>query len=143
MKTLSRTTTAALAVGTVLSVQAGSVVLAAEMPFTSEQLDALLKGNTVYLDVPAAGPMGDGGETPIRFGADGSAQARLPTDVSMSGEWRLEASKYCVNWNPAPRASCTSIAREDGGLVFIDADTGASRGTVIRIEPGDPEGLGG
>ena len=140
MKTPTRTPSVALALGAALAVPAAS---AAGTPFTAEQLDALLTGNTVYLDVPAGGPMGDGGETPIRFGADGRAQARLPTDASLVGEWRLEEARYCIDWEPAPKDSCTSIAREDGALLFVDTITGASRGTVMRIEPGDPEGFDG
>ena len=143
MKTPIRTTFAALALGAALAFPGAPTVSAAEPPFTAEQLDALLTDNTVYLDVPAGGPMGDGGETPIRFGADGRTQARLPTDASMVGEWRLEEARYCVDWDPAPKDSCTLIAREGGALLFVDADTGASRGTVMRIEPGDPEGFDG
>ena len=140
MKIPSRATLLALAFA---GAQSAGPAHAADAPFTTEQLDALLTGNTVYLDVPAGGPMGDGGETPIRFGADGSAHARLPTGASMVGEWSLDDARYCVDWDPAPKGSCTSVAREDGATVFVDADTGASRGTVMRIEPGDPEGFDG
>ena len=140
MQTFSRTTLLALAFA---GAQSAGLAHAADAPFTAEQLDALLTGNTVYLDVPAGGPMGDGGEAPVRFGTDGAMYARLPTGVLMVGEWRLDDARYCVDWDPAPKGSCTSVAREDGTLLFVDANTGANRGTVMRIEPGDPEGFGG
>ena len=109
----------------------------------SDALDALLTGNTIYIDVPAGGPMGDGGEMPLYYGADGSVKARLPTGATMVGAYTIAGDRYCVDWDPAPTNSCTSIVRgEGGGLAFVDPDEGDERGTVTRIVPGDVESLG-
>ena len=107
------------------------------------QLDALLTGNTVYIDVPAGGPMGDGGEMPLYYGTDGAVHARLPTGNPMVGVYAIDGTSYCVDWDPAPKGSCTSIVRGgEGGMTLVDPAKDEARGTVTRIVPGDVESLG-
>lgn len=111
--------------------------------FSTEQHEALLSGNTVYLAVPPGGPGGpDGGIAPVKYGADGSAAAVLPAGMTLVGTWRLEDSHYCVDWDNGPKNSCTEIRRtEDGGLALFEIEEGQPRGSIERIVPGNPEGL--
>ena len=74
----------------------GAAAFADDTTMDGEQLDALLTGNTVYIDVPAGGPMGDGGEMPLYHGTDGAVHARLPTGNPMVGVY------------PRPSRSCRS-----------------------------------
>ena len=87
--------------------------------------------------------MGDGGEMPLYYGADGAVHARLPTGNPMVGVYAMDGTSYCVDWDPAPTGSCTSIVRgEEGGMTLVDPAQDEARGTVTRIVPGDVESLG-
>lgn len=118
-----------LAVGLAFSLQA------ADTRLNALQLDAILTGNTVYLDIP------DGGVAPVRYGSDGGVSAVLPNGVSMAGRYKISGDRYCVDWDNGPQASCTSIIKTDGGMMMIDADKNELRGQVNRIVPGNPEDL--
>lgn len=106
------------------------------------QLDGLLTGNTLYLDIPAGGPaLPEGGVVPFRYGADGSSSARLSPALTLVGTWELIEDHYCVNWENGPKNSCTKIEKTENGIVLLDNDSGEIRGTVERIVPGNPEGI--
>lgn len=108
-----------------------------EMP-----LDGLLTGNTLYLSIPPGGPaLPEGGIVPFKYGADSSAAARLSTQMTLVGKWVLKDDHYCVNWDNGPKNSCTKLVKTSKGIDLIDIYSGDSRGTVVRIVPGNPEGI--
>ena len=111
-------------------------------PLSAEQLDALLTGNTVFIAVPPGGPGGpDGGVAPFKYGADGNAAAKLPIGTTLVGTWQIDGDKYCADWKNGPKNSCTRIVKTADGYDIVDAAKNEVRGTVLRIEPGNPEGL--
>ncbi|MGR3468108.1 MAG: hypothetical protein ACU0CI_09520 [Shimia sp.] len=115
---------------------------AAETQMDRAQLDALLTGNTVYIAIPPGGPGGpDGGMAPFKYGADGSAVAVLPAGLTLVGKWSLSDDHYCVDWENGPKNSCTRLLKDADGLQMIDHATGAPRGMIESIRPGNPEGL--
>ncbi|MEM9349803.1 MAG: hypothetical protein AAGA47_06040 [Pseudomonadota bacterium] len=115
---------------------------AAETPMGEAQLDALLTGNTVYIEVPPGGPGGpDGGIAPFLYGADGRAVAVLPAGLTLVGTWRLEGDRYCVDWDNGPKDSCTRLVKSAEALLMVDPKTGETRGAVESIRPGNPEAL--
>ncbi|WP_299284889.1 hypothetical protein [uncultured Tateyamaria sp.] len=116
---------------------------AAAETFDAEQVDALVRGNTVYLDVPAGGPMGPGGEVPVYFNAQGEIFARFPTGTLASGTWAGSDAGYCADWVPAPKNSCSLIERDETGLFIVNPASGERRGAITRIVPGNPETFGG
>ncbi|MEM9999463.1 MAG: hypothetical protein AAF940_01165 [Pseudomonadota bacterium] len=121
---------------------ATGVASAAETTMNDGQLDALLTGNTVYIALPAGSPAApDGGIAPFKFGADGSAAAKLPVGMTLVGTWKLAGGQYCVDWDNGPKNSCTKLVKSAGGIVMNDAADDTPRGTVERIVVGNPENL--
>lgn len=111
-------------------------------PLNEMQLDGLLTGNTVYLNVPAGNPaLPDGGIVPFKYGSDGSSSARLSAELTLVGTWTLESDHYCVDWNNGPKNSCTKVIKTAEGISLVDANTDDVRGTVERVVPGNPEGI--
>lgn len=106
----------------------------AETVLDAQGLDVLLAGHTLYLSTP-------GGEAPVWYGADGRSAAALPNGVNLVGQWTIDGSGYCVDWENGPQNSCTTVTKTDGAIALTDAQTGEARGQVIRIVPGNVEGL--
>ncbi len=121
----------------------GANAKAAETTMNGLQLDALLTGNTVYIDIPAGTPAGgpDGGVAPVRYGEDGSVSAALPNGVTLVGRYAIDGEKYCVDWDNGPQNSCTTIVKTPVGMMMLDAGKKEPRGQVNRIVPGNPENL--
>lgn len=120
---------------------AGSGAFAAE-PLTTEQLNTLVTGNTLYVEVPAGAPGApDGGTAPIYYAEDGSAAALLPAGLKLIGKWALETDRYCIDWDNGPKNSCTQLIRTTEGFVVMDAKLGEPRGVVTRFATGNPEDL--
>lgn len=120
----------------------GTAASADDTVLNAAQLDGLLTGNTAYIAIPAGGPGGpDGGTVPFKFGANGHAAAKLPTGTTLVGTWRIDADRYCVDWENGPKNSCTKIIKSAAGLAMIDAVNGDPRGDVEQLVPGNPEQL--
>ncbi len=106
------------------------------------QLDGLLTGNTLYLNIPAGAPaLPEGGIVPFKYGADGSSSARLTKELILVGTWALGEDHYCVDWDNGPKNSCTKIIKTKDGISLLDLASDEIRGTVDRILPGNPEGI--
>jgi len=122
---------------TMLTTSIANAVVLTEM-----QLDGLLTGNTLYINIPAGGPaLPEGGVVPFRYGADGSSSARLSSALTLVGTWELKENHYCVNWSNGPKNSCTRLEKTADVITLIDFDSGEVRGTIDRIVPGNPEGI--
>ena len=81
----------------------------AETVMNDVQLDALLTGNTVYIAIPAGSPAApDGGVAPFKFGADGSAAARLPVGMTLVGKWKLDGANTALIGTMGPRTVAQS-----------------------------------
>lgn len=114
----------------------------AETPLSGEQLNAIVTGNTLYVDVPAGAPGApDGGTAPIYYAADGSVTAKLPAGLVLVGAWAIEGDSYCIDWDNGPQNSCTQLVRQGDQFVVMDIAKREPRGTVSRIQTGNAEGL--
>jgi hypothetical protein len=106
------------------------------------QLDALITGNTLYVDIPKGAPGAlDGGTAPIYYAADGIAKAQLPAGSLLVGTWSISGDQYCINWDNGPKNSCTKLVRGVDGFTVIDTALAKPRGIVKRIQNGNPEKL--
>ncbi len=106
------------------------------------QLDGLLTGNTLYLNIPAGGPaLPEGGIVPFKYGADGSSSARLSQELTLVGTWKLGDDHYCVGWENGPKNSCTKIIKSEDGISLVDFTTDELRGKVDRLSPVNTEGI--
>ena len=111
-------------------------------PLNKSQLDALLTGNTVYLPLPPGGPGGpDGGIAAFYFGADGRAWLKLPTATLLVGPWSLGDDHYRCDWENGPKNSRSRIVKWNGAMLTLDHASGAIRGPISSIVPGNAEGF--
>jgi len=118
------------------------VIALADDMLTEAQLDALITGNTLYVEVPAGAPGApDGGTAPIYYNPNGSAAARLPAGLTLEGTWAMQGDRYCIDWDNGPKNSCSELTRTDAGFVIVDVKERAPRGIVTRIATGNPENL--
>ncbi|MGR3511713.1 MAG: hypothetical protein ACU0GG_03045 [Paracoccaceae bacterium] len=124
------------------SALAASPALAADGPFGPEATEALINGNTLYVEIPAGTPGApEGGTAPIYYGTDGAAAAQLPGGPKLVGVWSMTANGYCIHWENGPKNSCSVLQRGDAMFLIVDAASGDPRGTVTRIATGNPENL--
>lgn len=120
----------------------GTSAAAGEVRLDQAQLDGLLTGNTVYLNVPAGTPGAqNGGVAPFYFGKDSRAVARLPEGRTLEGIWRMDGAGYRVDWSNGPKNSCTYVLKRGDDIAMMDAATDAERGFMTKIVPGNPEAL--
>ncbi|MCX7558600.1 hypothetical protein OS190_03415 [Sulfitobacter sp. F26204] len=114
----------------------------ADQTMTTHQLEALVTGNTLYVEIPEGAPgVPDGGTAPIYYAEDGSAAAQLPGGPKLVGTWSFEADRYCIDWDNGPKNSCTQLVRGSDGYRVMDTKLGQPRGLVTRIVVGNPENL--
>ena len=108
----------------------------------SSQLDGLLTGNTLYIDLPPGGPGGaNGGMATCFFGGDGRAAFELPTGTTLRGPWRLAGDHYCADWDNGPKNSCSRLVKAEGMILIFDVASGQKRAVVKSIVPGNPASL--
>ncbi|MEW7009614.1 hypothetical protein [Lentilitoribacter sp. EG35] len=106
------------------------------------QLDALITGNTLYVDIPKGAPGApEGGIAPIYYATDGTVKAHLPAGPMLAGRWSIDGDQYCIDWNNGPQNSCTELVRKSVGFAVVDVALQQPRGTVNRIQTGNPERL--
>lgn len=103
--------------------------------FVKEALLALMIGTTHYVDT---GPQG---EAVIYYEDASQAHMRLGNGAVWSGDWRLTNSGYHVAWDEGPAGDWQIGRASDSRFVYVDG-TGAERGDIKRIVPGNPEALG-
>ena len=126
---------------TIASAALTGAAQAEETVLARDQIDGLLVGNTAYVDIPADDQAGSGGTAPMYFGPDGRVAATLPSGVTLVGVWRMGHHGYCVDWDNGPQNSCTRLRRGAGVIAMVDAASGAVRGHLARVVPGNPESL--
>lgn len=114
----------------------------AQEQMDTSQLQALVTGDTLYVDVAAGTPGAPDGEVaPIYYANDGAAAALLPAGLKLVGTWAIDGDQYCIDWDNGPKNSCTKLLRTDAGFLVIDAAKNEPRGVVTRIATGNAENL--
>lgn len=126
---------------TLITSLTGSLALADET-MNATQLDALITGNTLYVEIPAGAPgVPKGGTAPIFYSKGGAAAAQLPGGPKLVGKWAFKENNYCIDWDNGPKNSCTKLVRRADGFIVVDAAKNEPRGIVTRIATGNPEKL--
>ncbi len=114
----------------------------ADDAMNASQLDALITGNTLYIEIPAGAPGApDGGTAPIYYAKDGMAAAQLPAGLKLIGTWAIEEDRYCIDWDNSLKNSCSQLVRGPDGFVVMDVALGEPRGIVTQIAIGNAASL--
>ena len=107
-----------------------------ETKMSATQLDALMTGNSIYLEEPNGC-----GEIVLWYSADGTAMARLPSSSMLDGTWSIKGDASCIVWSYSPKDSCSVLVKRDGQMLLLEVGTNRLLGTVKRIVPGNSEEL--
>lgn len=96
----------------------------------ADQLRLLIVGNRLIFAMRED-------EARMDFHADGTLHVALPGGKHRHGTWTMgPGDAYTAHWADADGPSCTSFHSNAGGLVAHDAESGAPRGRVLAILPG-------
>ncbi len=117
--------------------------LAVAADLTDPELKTMLVGNTVYLELQAAGSVtGVGGQGAIHYTADGTAHYKTPKGEMWQGKYVIKNNTNCTDWKQGPANACTRYDKQGDTITLINATNGQVRGKVLKTAPGNPEKLG-
>ena len=116
---------------------------AAAAELTGQEIKALLVGNTVYLEVQAAGSStGAGGNGAIYYTADGTAHYKTPKGEMWQGKYSFKDNTLCTEWKQAPNTGCTRYDKQGDTITLYNTASGLARGKIVKSAAGNPEKLG-
>jgi len=127
-----------LSVAAIGSVSLIGAATAAEM--TGADIKELVSGKTVYLDL-AASVTGTNGTGVIFYDANGSLLYKTPKGVMWHGTWTIKENTACLDWKESPNNACTKYDKQGDTISLINAQTGQTRGKVVKTAPGNAENL--
>lgn len=131
-----KSTLSALTVG-ILSIASTLALADTGEKLTGDQVEAYLKGNTVYVDIVADGPFGAGGETPFYYGHGGEFAAQMPNG-KITGTWKIsDTASYCIDITEHGRTYCTDVFKQTGRIEHHSVGLKRLMGPVLRIVPGN------
>ena len=90
----------------------------AETRKNAVQHDALMTGNTIYLEEPHSG-----GEIVLWYSADGKAMAGLPSSSLLNGTWSIKDNVSYIFWSYSPKDSCSVLVKREAGMVLLEVGT--------------------
>lgn len=134
MRTIERAVISAL--GSVLLI---SSAVAADL--TGAQINALLSGNTIYLENTATSS-GGAGQGVIFFAADGSALFKTAKGPILHGTWAIKENTQCVDWKEQPNNPCSRYDKQGDTITVINVATGQPRGKIVKTAAGNVEKIG-
>jgi len=106
-----------------------SGAFAGERALAAAETRALLAGNTVI-------STNERGETRQYFAESGETDYVAADGKRSSGQWRMEADRYCSLWPPAERWSCYTVTGDTTAdpptIVWTDAAGFAAKGSLQR-----------
>jgi hypothetical protein len=121
----------------------GSICLlgsAAAAQLTGAEIQELISGNSVYLQLTAS-ITGTQGEGIIYYDTLGIALFKTPKGVIWHGTWTIEGNTACINWKESPHSPCAKYDKRGDTLTTINVATGVTRGKVTKIVQGNVEKL--
>lgn len=114
-----------------------TVTTAAAQDLTAAEAVALIKGKTLYQDLPG-GPRGKG-PAMIYYADDNKLAAKFPNGTTPKGTWTAKDNTICTTWDDQPVNPCTRYRKDGDQITTINVETGQIRGIIGKIVPGNPE----
>jgi hypothetical protein len=113
--------------------------LAADL--TGQEIKSLLSGKTIYLQLTAASASATPGQGVIYYAGDGTALYKTPSGAIWHGTWVTKENTLCVDWKERPNNACVRYTKNGEVISIVDATTGQTRGTLVKIVDGNAEKL--
>ena len=113
---------------------------AAAAELTGAEIQELISGNSVYLELTAS-ITGAEGSGIIYFDSLGLALYRTPKGVIWHGTWEIKGNTVCTDWKESPHNPCTKYDKRGDNITVVNVATGVARGNVTKIIPGNAEKL--
>jgi hypothetical protein len=128
-----------VAVATVATIGLSTTAVAAEM--TGAEITTYFSGKTAYIETTAASGSGTAGQSIIYWAGDGSALYKTPSGAMFHGRWEVKANTLCAEWKERPNSGCIRYERAGETVTAYDAKSGELRAKILKIAPGNSEGL--
>ena len=129
------------AIATTTALALTGIAVAADL--TDAELKSMFVGNTVYLEVQAAGSVtGASGQGAIYYTQDGTAHYKTAKGEMWQGKYAIKNNTNCTDWKQAPGSSCTRYDKQGDTITLINTANGQVRGKLLKTAPGNPEKLG-
>jgi hypothetical protein len=108
---------------------------------TGAEIMSMILGNTVYLETTVASGTGTAGQGIIYYAVNGSALYKTPMGITWHGTWFVKDNLACHDWKEAPNNPCSKYDKQGDTLSLINIETGMIRARIVKIAPGNVEGL--
>jgi hypothetical protein len=66
---------------------------------------------------------------------------KTPKGEMWHGTWTIKDNTACNDWKELPNNACTKYEKEGDTITLINAQTGQTRGKVIKTAAGNAENL--
>jgi hypothetical protein len=125
-------------------VTAGSIcvlgsAMAAEL--TGDEINELIAGKTLYLELTAASSAATPGKGVLFFASDGNVLYKLPKGRMWHGTWAIKQNTVCSAFKEFPNTPCTKYDKRGDSIALFNAATGQLRAWLLKIAPGNAENL--
>ena len=108
---------------------------------TGGELNDLLSGKSVYMQMTAASSTGTAGQGVIYYSADGDALYKTPTGALWHGTWTIKENTVCFDWKEKANTPCSKYDKQGDTIGIFVATTGEVRGKIVKVVTGNPENL--
>jgi hypothetical protein len=107
---------------------------------TGAEIKELVSGKTVYLELTAS-VTGSTGTGVIFYDANGNLLYKTPKGDTWHGTWTIKENTACLDWKESPNNACTKYDKQGDTISLINAQTGQTRGKLVKTAPGNAENL--
>jgi hypothetical protein len=107
---------------------------------TGAEIKDLISGKTIYLELTAS-ITGTNGKGIIYYDPNGTLLYKTPKGEMWHGTWTIKDNTACNDWKELPNNACTKYDKQGDTITNINAQTGQTRGKVVKIAPGNVENL--
>jgi hypothetical protein len=113
---------------------------ATAVELTGAEIKDLISGKTIYLELTAS-ITGTNGKGIIYYDPNGTLLYKTPKGEMWHGTWTIKDNTACNDWKELPNNACTKYDKQGDTITNINAQTGQTRGKVVKIAPGNVENL--
>lgn len=126
-------------IAAIASVFLVSPVTAARL--SGAEIQQLIAGKTVYLELTAASSVATPGQGVLFFAGDGSVLYKTPKGEMWHGTWTIKGNTVCGTFKEFPNNPCTKYDKQGDTITLLNAATGQQRAKLLKTVAGNVENL--